>query len=177
MRLLPVICAFTLAACGDDAPAPTAAAKPPQGVVEDCASQSSTSFGAEYDDPDNLVVGPLAMLGAAHVRAETVREFGGDKVLVLVKAGHRVTVAVETGGASLGYGPLPQGVELRTRDGHRVVTFEACSREKSASRAAGEPVTFWSGFILTSQPRRVELQVWVDEEPPRRVTARMGVQG
>ena len=182
--LLILAAAVTLAACGDAereaAAVQTPAPERPRGVVEDCSSQSSTGFGDEYADPGNVVVGPLAMLGAAHTPESTVREFGGEKILVLVRTGHRVTLALPAGtprGASLGYGPLPQGVELRPRDGHRVVTFEACeTAEASWSKANGEPVTFWSGFVLVASPRCVPLDVWVDEETaPRRVSLPMGV--
>ena len=79
--------------------------------------------------------------------------------------------------AGLGYGPLPEGVELKPRDGHRVVTFIACGRdEPSGSAADGDPVTFWSGFVLTTAPRCVPLQVWVDDEPsPRHAALPMGI--
>ena len=78
----------------------------------------------------------------------------------------------------LGYGPLHENRELSPRDGHRVVTFIACGRgERSGSSASGDPVTFWSGFVLTRSPRCVPLAVWVDDEPsPRRVALPMGVR-
>jgi hypothetical protein len=126
-----------------------------------------------------VVVGPLVLVGAAYTPPDTVREFGGNKFPALVRAGHRVTVAVSRRTrrvASLGYGPLPEGVELTPRDGHRVVTFIACRRGRpSGSTADGRPVTFWSGFVLTASPRCVPLEVWVDDErSPRRTALRMG---
>jgi hypothetical protein len=145
--------------------------KPPRGVVEDCATRSLASFPGAFKDPDNVVVGPFVLVGAASTPPETVREFGGEKVPALVRRGHRVTVALSRRTrrvAGLGYGPLPEGVELQARDGHRVVTFIACRR--------GARVTFWSGFVLTASPRCVPLEVWVDAEPsPRRVALPMGV--
>jgi hypothetical protein len=156
--------------------------KRPRGVVVGCAGRSLASIPGAFSDPRNVVVGPLVLVGAANTPASTVREFGGNKFPALVRAGHRVTVALSRRTrrvAGLGYGPLPQGVltELSARDGHRVVTFSACRRgEPSGSTGAGEPVTFWSGFVLTSSPRCVPLQVWVDNEPaPRQTALPMGV--
>jgi hypothetical protein len=188
--------ALTRAACGESerddtareaaarTPAPASAQgaprKRPHGVVEDCSTRSEASFPGAFSVPDNVVVGPFVLDGAANTRPETVREYGGDKFPVLVRAGHRVTVALSRRTrrvAGLGYGPLPEGVELSPRDGHRVVTFIACRRdEPSGSTADGEPVTFWSGFVLTASPRCVPLEVWVDDEPsPRQTALRMGV--
>ena len=156
--------------------------KRPQGVVVGCSTRSMASFPGGLLDPRNVVVGPLVLVGAADTPARTVQEFGGNKFPALVRAGHRVTVALSQRTrrvASLGYGPLPQGAltELSPRDGHRVVTFIACQRgEPSGSTADGRPVSFWPGFVLTSSPRCVPLEVWVDDEPsPRHTALRMGV--
>jgi hypothetical protein len=188
--------ALTVAACGGSeregiareaagrTPTPTPARgaprKRPHGVVEDCSTRSEASFPAAFSDPHNVVVGPLVLVGAVYTAPDTVREVGGNKFPALVRAGHRVTVALSRRTrrvAGLGYGPLPEGVELSPRDGHRVVTFIACGRrEPSGSTADGEPVTFWSGFVLTASPRCVPLEVWVDGEPsPRHTALRMGV--
>src|SRR5215216_4782969 len=188
--------ALMLAACDDSerdgtarpaavrAPAPTPAQgmprKRPGGVVENCSSRSEAGFPSAFSDPANVVVGPLVLVGAADTPPETVREFGGDKIPALVRAGHRVTVALPRRVrpfAGLGYGPLPEGVELSPRDGHRVVTFVACRPGiPSGSDVDGRPVTFWSGFVLVSSPRCVPVDVWVDAEPtPRRIALPMGV--
>jgi hypothetical protein len=153
----------------------------PRGVVENCSTRSEASFPAAFADPQNLVVGPLVLVGAAYTPASTVREFGGNKFPALVRAGHRVTVVLSREArrvAGLGYGPLRQGVKLRApRDGHTAVTFIACRRRvRSGSTADGQPVTFWSGFVLTRSPRCVPLDVWVDDEPSsRHAEVRMGV--
>jgi hypothetical protein len=128
-----------------------------------------------------VVVGPLVLVGAAYTPPSTVRDFGGNKFPALVRAGHRVTIAVPRRMrrvVGLGYGPLPEGVELSPRDGHPVVTFIACGPgEHSGSTADRQPVTFWSGFVLTRSPRCVPLDVWVEDEPsPRRTTLRMGAR-
>jgi hypothetical protein len=171
-----------LIARGDDrTPASDAARERPKGVVENCSTRSMADFPGAFSNPQNVVVGPLVLVGAAHTPASTVREHGGNKFPLLVRAGHRVTVALSRKTrrvAGLGYGPLPKGVELAPSDGHRVVTFKACRRGKnSGSNADGRPVTFWSGFVLTSSPRCVPLEVWANDEPsPRHVSLRMGVR-
>lgn len=129
----------------------------PRGVVEDCSTRSEAGFPAAFTDPHNVVVGPLVLIGAAYTPPSTVREFGGNKFPALVRAGHRVTVALPRRTwrvAGLGYGPLPEGVKLSPRDGHRVVRFIACRRGgSSGSTADGQPVTFWSGGVMTRSPR------------------------
>jgi hypothetical protein len=147
----------------------------PHGVVESCSTRSEASFPAAFADRHNVVVGPLVLIGAASTSASTVRRFGGQKFPALVRAGHRVTVALSPRTrrvASLGYGPLHATGDLTPRDGHRVVTFIACARgRESGSSAAGQPVTFWSGFVLTRAPRCVPLAVWVDDERSARHVA------
>jgi hypothetical protein len=90
-----------------DAPSATQ----PPGAREDCSTRSGANFPRAFTDPDNLVVGPLVLVGGAHTSEGTVRRFGGNKFPLLVKQGHTVTVALsrrarET--AALGYGRLPQ---------------------------------------------------------------------
>ena len=189
VRSAAALAAVTLAACGSQTAVRAttstteqrAPSERPRGIVEDCSTRSEALFPAAFTDPHNVVVGPLALVGAAYTPASTVREFGGNKFPALVRAGHRVTVAVARparAAAGLGYGPLPEGVELSPSDGHPVVTFIACEPdEPSGSSADGKPVTFWSGFLLTRTPQCVPLDVWVDDEPsPRRTTVRMGVR-
>lgn len=157
---------------------PAARERPP-GVVADCLRQSGASFPGAFTNPRNLVVGPLALIGAGGTPVFT-QSFGGQKFPLLVRAGHRVTVELSRRtrlGAGLAYGPLPQG-QVRLRDAHRVVSFIACRRDGgSRSRADGRPVTFWSGGVLARSPRCVPLLVWVDAEPsPRRALIRLGVR-
>jgi hypothetical protein len=95
------------------APPPTPGQDAPRGVVEDCATRSLASFPGAFTDPDNVVVGPLALVGSATTPPETVREVGGEKFPALVRAGHRVTVALPRRVAGLGYGPLPEGSSCR----------------------------------------------------------------
>jgi hypothetical protein len=153
----------------------------PRGVVEDCTTQSGANFPGAFTSSRNLVVGPLALMGAGgtpqFVWDSTGKE-GFQKFPLLVKENHRVTVELSQRtrrGAGLAYGPLPQG-EVHLRDTHRVVTFISCRGAQSASRADGQPVTFWSGGVLARSPRCVPLVVWVDNHPsPRRTVIHLGV--
>jgi len=160
--------------------AETAGRERPVGVVADCSSQSGGSFPGAFIKPRNLVVGPLALIGASGTSV-FADSFGGQKFPLLVRAGHRVTVELSRRtrlGAGLAYGPLPQARPVRLRDGHRVMSFIACRRgERSRTRVDGRPVTFWSGGVLARSPRCVPLLVWVDAEPsPRRAVIRLGVR-
>jgi hypothetical protein len=160
----------------------------PTNARETCSGRSEADFPGAFTNERNLVVGPLVMIGAAaQTDAVTVREIGGNKFPLIVKAGHRVTVrlarsARETAG--LAYGPLPQG-KTRLRDTYRSVTFVACRRGKPTRRyrpqgpadsyADGVNVTFWSGGVLTREPACVPLNVFVDgQRPPRRVQIPLG---
>jgi hypothetical protein len=118
------------------------------------------------------------MIGAAErTSASVVRQFGGQKYPLLVKAGHSVTLEVPAGGrifAGLGYGPLPQG-EITLERAHLRVTFIACE-EGSGSSAEG-PVTFWSGAVVVNAPHCVPLDVFVDGEvAARRVFVALGLR-
>jgi hypothetical protein len=186
--LIPALLTMTavLASCGGSATTATPVtarvtvpASHPQGVVEDCSTRSWAEFGGAFTDPANLVVGPLALVGAGRsTPAAVVTRFGGNKFPLLVRQGHMVTVQVPEGArgfAALAYGPLPQGQEIRFPAGHDTVTFVACGiHEPSGSNADG-PVTFWSGAVLVGKPSCVPLDVYVDDEPaPRRVEIELG---
>ncbi|MBA2637947.1 MAG: hypothetical protein H0U79_06980, partial [Solirubrobacterales bacterium] len=146
------------------------------GVRTGCSDQSGADFPRAFTDRRNLVVGPLVLVGGGtYTDAATVRKFGGNKFPLLVKAGHTVTVKIPPSareGAGLGYGALPQG-EVRLRDAHAIVTFESCSAKRSLSSANG-PVTFWSGFVLARNPICVPLDVYVDDQAPRRAWLSLG---
>jgi hypothetical protein len=124
----------------------------------------------------------LALVGAGgtpqFVWDSTGKE-GFQKFPLLVRENHRVTVELSQRtrrGAGLAYGPLPQG-EVHLRETHRVVTFIACRSGHSASKADGQPVTFWSGGVQARSPRCVPLLVWVDTQPsPSRTVIRLGVR-
>ena len=149
----------------------------PRGVVADCASRSEATFPGAFKNRRNLVVGPLALIGAGGT-ASWDRAAGGNKFPLLLRAGHRVTLELSARTrtfAGLAYGPLPQG-QTSLRDAHRVVTFIACRRGGPlGSNADGRPVTFWSGGVLARSPRCVPLLVWVDAaRRPRHAVIRFG---
>ena len=154
------------------AAATASAADRPTGVVETCAHQSGAGFPHAFTSRDNLVVGPLSMIGAGRFTpADVVWEFDGNKFPLLVAAGH--TVTIELTRATHRFASLAYGSHSRT--GHRVVTFRSCSRHDAASRADGKPVTFWSGFVQATRPGCVPLRIWVDRErTPRRAHIELG---
>jgi hypothetical protein len=149
-----------------------------KGATEDCGTRSEAAFGPAFGNSANLVVGPLAMIGAGEfTAASVVRRFRGQKYPLLVKAGHSVAIEVPPGArtfAGLGYGPLPQG-EITLDRAHPRVTFIACEEQSGSS--AGGPVTFWSGGLVANAPHCVPLDVFVDGEVvPRRVFIALGVR-
>lgn len=157
-----------------------AAGERPRGVVADCSMQSGASFPGAFTSPENLVVGPLVMIGARGAPAFS-SAFHGNKFPLLVKEGHRVTLELSARvrkGAGLAYWPLPQG-DIGVRQAHRVVTFIACrANQRSQSNVDGRPVTFWSGGVVALSPRCVPLRVWIDgARSPRRVVIHLGVAG
>jgi hypothetical protein len=55
------------------------------------------------------------------------------------------------------------------------MTFRSCNRHDAASRADGRPVTFWSGFVQTTEPACVPLRIWLDRQPtPRHAHIALG---
>src|SRR3954471_620368 len=138
---------------------------PPRGVPATCAHQSGADFPRSAR---NLTAGPLTLVGAkTAIGADAVRRLGGAKYPALVRAGHRVVVAVaaaDRGAASLTYGDATHAgrVGHGEADGDPVVDFRSCSRAGAQSTYAGRPATFWSGFVLVSGPRCVHLRVWAD---------------
>jgi hypothetical protein len=165
----------------------------PQGVIVDCARRSEANFPGAFTSPRSLVVGPLVLDGAGEATpASVVRNFGGNKFPLLVKAGHTVTVRLPRAVRSfaglayggLGNGPLPEG-RTRLRDTAHTMTFVACQPGRptrsyrdegpSGSYADGQSVTFWSGFVVMRKPACVPLEVYVDDEPsPRHAVIDMG---
>jgi hypothetical protein len=138
----------------------------------DCSTRSQADFPGAFADPQNLVAGPLVMIGAARFTdARTVRRFGGNKFPLLVKAGHTATVQLAADdGASLTYGGLPEAKAFHS------ITFAACGPGRSASHADGAEVTFWSGFVRTREPACLALRISIDGGPPRRMPLSLGVR-
>jgi hypothetical protein len=157
---------------------PTVPATPARAVTVDCSMRSMADFGPAFIDPHNLIVGPMLFVGGAEVTSEAVvLAYDGQKFPLLVKAGHTVTMSLPPEArsfAGLAYGPLPEG-RVRVRDAHDEITFVACDRDEPSGSSAGGPVTFWSGFVMTSVPTCLPLDVYVDDEAaPRRVEIALG---
>ena len=155
------------------------AAERPRGVVEDCSSISG--FGESLRDftrPRNLVVGPLALLRAGRTLGYA-HAVGGNKLFVVVKGGHLVTLELPRDtrpDVGLVFGKFPSA-NVTLRHARRVVAFKACRRGESSAPWGGGPVSGWVGGLLASAPRCVPLLVWVDDEPtPRRAVIRFGVK-
>lgn len=175
------------AGAGTDRATQASAAARFGGAREDCSTRAEASFPGAFTSPRNLVVGPLVLMGGAYTDPSTVREFGGNKFPLLLKAGHSVTVRLTPRGrttAGLAYGPLPQG-ETKLRDTYNSVTFVACRTGRASRRyspdgpsgsyADGASVTFWSGFVLTRVPGCIPLDIYLDDAPsPRRVGLPLG---
>jgi hypothetical protein len=105
------------------------------------------------------------------------KEYGGNKYPLLLRAGRTVTVAVTRHSASLFYASRGGGVLTGTEvsDGHRAISFHSCGPRRAESDADGDPVTFWSGFVLVARPMCVPLKVWIGEaRRPRRAAIPLG---
>jgi hypothetical protein len=172
LAALAGLAASVTALTGAALPASAGAAHHPTGVVETCAHQSGAGFPHAFTSRNNLVVGPLSMIGAGRFTpADVVWEFDGNKFPLLVAASH--TVTIELTRATHRFASLAYGSHSRT--GHRVMTFRSCSRHDAASKADGKPVTFWSGFVQATRPGCVPLRIWVDRErTPRRAHIELG---
>lgn len=158
----------------------------PRGVVSDCSKRSSQGQGrgdlSAWKAARNLVVGPLAMVGAAEIPGGYNAAAHGAKFPLYLLAGHRVTLSLPRGTrghAGIAYGPLPQG-DVGVDEAHRVLTLIACRRGEyspSLGRPAGR-ASFWAGGIVADAARCVPLLIWVDNERmPRRAVIHLGVTG
>jgi hypothetical protein len=156
----------------------------PRGAFVDCSGVNGLP-GVGLEDfklPQSLVVGPLAVLGARPMLGfwnPYEKLCGWNKLLVLVKGGHRVTLELpeqtRQDARFDGFG--------RSRDTTRVVTFRACLSKAKPTRASlyfprtDWPVSGWVGVLTARAPGCVPLLVWVDDEPsPRRTVIRFGVR-
>ncbi len=177
-----------LAVAGGDAPPapavrPLEAPAPPdeprrRGAWEDCATGSGATFPDGFTNPRNLVVGPFSLVGGgAYTNPATVREFGGNKFAVIVRAGHTVNVRLgrrAPRSAGLAYGPIPDG-EITLDETYRSVTFMACRAGERPGSGGGGHVTVWMGFVLTRRPACIPLDVRVAaDRAPRRVGLALG---
>ena len=107
-----------------------AAERPSRGHAT-CKGQSSAGFPNAYGSSDNLVVGPLALVGGrVYSSPETVERIGGQKYPLLVTPGHTVRIAISPRARrtnALAYADRLHGAR-RLDQGLRVVAFHACDR-------------------------------------------------
>jgi hypothetical protein len=139
-----------------------------------CSARSEANFPGAPADPDNLVVGPLVLIGGGTpTPAHVIQEFGGQKFPLLVRAGHTVTVHLPQSARNdpgLAYGPFGD-------DPQRTITFVSCRLDVPSGSSANGAVTFWSGFVTTRTPSCVPLEVYVDDAPsPRSVALSLGAR-
>lgn len=150
----------------------------PRGVVEDCSRISGIGASRDFTRPQNLVVGPLVIWRAARPWAYRAE---GEKLFVVVKGGHRVTLELSPQArrdAGLVFGRF-RNPNVELRNARRVVTFVACNRGEwpPGTFLDGWPVSGWVGGLLASSPRCVPIRIWIDDEPrARRAVIRFGVQ-
>ena len=155
-----------------------------RGVVADCSKRSSQGQGRgdlnAWRAARNLVVGPLAMVGAAEIPGGYQTAFHGNKFPLYLLAGHQVTLSLPRGTrghAGIAYGPLPEG-DVGVAEAFRVVTFITCRRGQYSPNLGGPAgrASFWAGGVVSDAPRCVPLLIWVDSErTPRRAVIHLGV--
>jgi hypothetical protein len=145
-------------------------------ALADCSRQSTGTFEGGFHSPHNIVVGPLAFVGAADAAQASVGEItrlGWWKSPALLQPGHAVAVQLASSAPEraglLGY--AREASDLSVRAAYSAVTFVACDRRRSDSNAGGRRVTFWAGgFVARSIPACLPLDVRVDHErAPRRI--------
>jgi hypothetical protein len=176
LAAVAVVAAALVAASASADPADQGRQRP-RGAVENCSTSPGWGRRDDFTRRTSLVVGPFALRRASPilVYAPTV---SGNKVILSVRGGHRVTLELSRQtrvNVGLGFGPYPGG-ELTFRNARRIVTFIACRQGERTGRFDGWPVTSWVGFLLARTPMCVPLSVWVDDEPsPRRAVIRFGV--
>jgi hypothetical protein len=168
-------------------PSSSSVAVRPVGIVKDCSHVNGIpGVGLrDFSARESLVVGPLAVLHANPVLGFS-GSAGGNKLFVLVKGGHRVTLELSRETRRhvgfIVHDGLPHG-GVGHRYTRRVVTFRAC--DAAGKRSEGPylppltdwPVSGWVGFLVGRGPTCVPLSIWVDDEPaPRRTVIRFGVR-
>jgi hypothetical protein len=151
---------------------------PPRYGVENCRSSPGWGRRDDFTRRTSLVVGPLAIRNARPVLAYAPT-VSGNKVILSVKGGHRVTLEVPPAAredVAIGFGLTGN---YYWTSAPRAVRFIACRRGELAGRGRfdGWPVTSWVGFLHARSPRCVPLLVWVDNATnPRRTLVRFGVR-
>jgi hypothetical protein len=161
-------------ACGDAPKNPVAETTPGASEPrEDCASNAGgATFPGAFTNPENLVVGPLVIVGGASFDRDSARLLGGKRFLVLVLAGHTATIRLAPEArtlAGLAYGRYRDG-KVKPREAYRSFTFAACD----GAHGPSDDATMWSGYVLTRRPECIPLEVSIDGGAPQRVGLTLG---
>ena len=140
----------------------------PEGKRVGCSARSEGTFPGAFTDRNNLVAGPLVLLGGARrTPARVVRRHGGQKYPLLVRVGRTVTVHLPQSTHSdpgLAYGRFHENPK-------RTLKFVSCRR------SAGGRVTFWSGFVKTRTPNCVPIEIYSDgAQSPRSRSLSLGAR-
>jgi hypothetical protein len=139
-----------------------------------CSARYEANFPGAFADAENLVVGPLVLIGGGTpTPAHVIQQFGGQKFPLLVRAGHTVTAHLRQSTRNdpgLAYGPFSD-------EPQRTITFVSCRLGVPSGSSADGAVTFWSGFVMTRTPRCVQLEVYGNgARSPRSVALSLGAR-
>jgi hypothetical protein len=134
-----------------------------------CRHQSLAGFPHAYRNPDNVVVGPLAFVGALRNgddSPQSVEHIGGIKSPAVLRPGHTARVSISPGSRSnvrLQYGPGERRDDAVFASLPHTVRFTSCSRRRAGSRVDGRRVTFWSGFYaIRDAPTCIGVDISID---------------
>lgn len=174
--VVPLAAAATLSACEHESTMQRAATQPPIVASHPSAPETvracrTAVYGelASAARRNAVTLGPVSLLVADGDRRADFEPSGVVKVLVLIRAGERVTLVVpenERNGLSMlyGLGPGPKR-PLRLSDGTSSVRFTACtSTEKWAEeRPYPDPhETQFNGGFFVRGAHCALLDVWID---------------
>jgi hypothetical protein len=161
--------------------ASSAAAAPHRTLHPSSGQTCSATEGVEPSlfDADSLVVGPMAIGGAVWAErqpAEAIREGHGQKLPVVVRWRHEVTITLARSARS--YARLEYGRHRAFRRMPVRVRFVAC---KHAHRHGGSappdtiPATFFPGGLRVKRaPACVPMSIRIDLQAPVRRTVGLG---
>jgi hypothetical protein len=149
-----------------------------------CAQASEGHFRNAYDRTDNIVVGPLSLVGAGRLAQEAseaeLRRAGGYKIPLLLRPGRSALISIDRRDrdiARLSYREVRYG-RPAFASLPAVMRFESCDPGHGPrSVADGMAVTFWSGFVvLHRSPACVRTSIAIDGGRARVRTLRFGTR-
>jgi hypothetical protein len=136
-----------------------------------CSDRSEAGFPGAYRGANNVVAGPLSLVGAGtdarEAPPETITRRGAWKSPMLLRNGHTATISIAPAFRAVARLQYAHGTESFAASPSKL-RVKAC-RRGSGSTGGGRPVTFWSGGIaLRSVPACVEILVRADGGSVRR---------